>query len=163
LFELERIRLAHKLDDLVVEFVVFLIKTSLVKHGTLQHSLQFILLDDEFRVLVGQGLVQVLSAAQLLKKISDLLLSLLEPGSVTNLRELIVDGNNCIEAVLEFLKVKLGWLTLDDAVAAGQQRVDDFIFERVFDVVFVRSVLGNLVGSMGPPSRHFDLARWLYH
>ena len=68
----------------------------------------------------------------------------MEPGSFFYLLELIVDGNNCIEAVLEFLKVRLGWLTLDDAVAAGQQRVDDFIFERVIDVVLVLEIHDNI-------------------
>ena len=81
-----------------------------------------------------------MSAAQLLKKCSDLLFSLLEPWRVTDLRELIVNREDCKEAVLEVLKVRLVWITLEDAVSAGQQRVDDFIFERVIDVVFVLEI-----------------------
>ena len=57
---------------------------------------------------------------ELLKKGSDLLLSLLEPGLGTDLRELIVNLDDCVEAVLEVLNVRLVGLTLDDAVAAGQ-------------------------------------------
>ena len=64
----------------------------------------------------------------------------MEPGLVTDLRQLIVNRDDCKEAVLEVLKVRLVWLTLEDAVAAGQQRVDDFIFERVIDVVFVLEI-----------------------
>jgi len=138
------IRFSLILNERVFKLAVLLIKKSLVILGIGQLSLQLILFVDELRVLVGQGLVQVLSNAQLLKKISDLLLSLMEPGSVTNHRELIVNRDDCIEAVLEFLKVRLGWLTLDDAVAAGQQRVDDFIYVRVIDVVFVLEIQDNI-------------------
>ena len=115
-------------------------KRNLVILGVFQLFLQFFLLDDKLLVLVFQGLVLVLIAAQLLKKCSDLLVSLLEPGLVTDLRQLIVNLDDCFEAVLEVLKDRLVWLTLDDAVAAGQQRVDDFIFERVIDVVFVLEI-----------------------
>ena len=108
--------------------------------GVGQLFLQFFLLVDKLLFLLGQGLVLVLIAAQLLKKCSDLLVSLLEPGLVTDLRQLIVNLDDCFEAVLEVLKDRLVWLTLDDAVAAGQQRVDDFIFERVIDVVFVLEI-----------------------
>ena len=69
----------------------------------------------------------------------------MEPGLVTDLRQLIVNRDDCKEAVLEVLKVRLVWLTLDDAVAAGQQRVDDFIFERVIDVVFVLEIHDNIL------------------
>ena len=91
--------------------------------------------------MLSQGLVLVLSAAQRLKKCSDLLVSFFEPWRVTDLRELIINLDDCFEAVLEVLKDRLVWLTLDDAVAFGQQRVDDFIFEHVIDVVFVLEIL----------------------
>ena len=119
-------------------------KIILVFHGVVQLFLQFILLVDKLLVLVFQGLVLALSGFELLKKCSDLLLSLLEPGLVTDLRQLIVNRDDCKEAVLEVIKVRLVWLTLDDAVAAGQQRVDDFIFERVIDVVFVLEIHDNI-------------------
>ena len=115
-------------------------KISLVIIGVFQLFLQFNLLVDKLLVLEGQGLVLALSGFELLKKCSDLLVSLLEPGLVTDLRELIVNRDDCKEAVLEVLKFRLAWLTLFDAVAAGQQRVDDFIFERVIDVVFVLEI-----------------------
>ena len=67
------IRFSLILNERVFKFAVLLIKKILVLLGIGQLSLQLILLVDELRVLVGQGLVQVLSAAQLLKKISDLL------------------------------------------------------------------------------------------
>ena len=70
-------------------------KKSLVKLGIGQLSLQFNLLVDKLLVLEGQGLVPALSGFELLKKCSDLLVSLLEPGLVTDLRELIVNRDDC--------------------------------------------------------------------
>ena len=70
-------------------------KISLVFLGCVQLLLQFLLLVDKLLVLVFQGLVLALSGFELLKKCSDLLLSLLEPGLVTDLRELIVNRDDC--------------------------------------------------------------------
>ena len=54
-------RLAHKLEELVIEFAVFLMKISLVIIGVFQLFLQFNLLVDKLLVLEGQGLVLALS------------------------------------------------------------------------------------------------------
>ena len=70
-------------------------KISLVIIGVFQLFLQFNLLVDKLLVLEGQGLVLALSGFELLKKCSDLLVSLLEPGLVTDLRELIVNRDDC--------------------------------------------------------------------
>ena len=70
-------------------------KRNLVILGVFQLALQFILLVDKLLVLVFQGLVLALSVFELLKKCSDLLVSLLEPGLVTDLRELIVNRDDC--------------------------------------------------------------------
>ena len=65
--------MAHKLEELVIEFTVFLMKISLVFLGCVQLSLQFILLVDKLLVLVFQGLVLALSGFELFKKCIDLL------------------------------------------------------------------------------------------
>ena len=69
-------------------------KRNLVILGVFQLALQFILLVDKLLVLVFQGLVLALSGFELFKKCSDLLVSLLEPGRVTDLRELIVNRDD---------------------------------------------------------------------
>ena len=89
------IRFSLILDERVFKFAVFLMKISLVIIGVFQLFLQFNLLVDKLLVLEGQGLVLALSAFERLKKCSDLLVSLLEPGLVTDLRELIVNRDDC--------------------------------------------------------------------
>ena len=70
-------------------------KRNLVFFGVDQLALQFILLFVKLLVLVFQGLVLVLIAAQLFKKCSDLLVSFFEPWRVTDLRDVFVNLYDC--------------------------------------------------------------------